>query len=454
MARTFAITYGSYVVGSSGTDSEVRLTDKITMDQSYTDVTVTFEVIVLGSSVANFQTVEGDLIAAFTKPDQALTVAVGGVTRYTFSQSSNTGFNAQPSIEKLGGVEDTDRSARYRIRITQGLPADLSGKDGRQSASVSVSVDPSGIRTVTISGAYTALSTNSARAQYEASIATYVAAVKSALSVTDWELVGRPTEEDDDNGKLLQFSRVYREIIHNQGVGTADVSGIVSPRLRIRRTDGATNDTTELGQTEPLTRLDLSYTCHVDWSVSTDLPAFYASTIRPHLINEANTIAGTQVIVLNESPNYDLDTNRVYVDMDLQADTGTGLFAASVETEDVVSSGEVRFVVWSGDPFHRDVYQGPKTHIRRRRKTVLRRAGSDQELEDKPPQGFRENSLVRKVQTRTIGRTTDGTLDLEFVVISQEFERVNSVTSAVEFAQEALKNFAGKVGDIAGSFFR
>lgn len=427
MARTYAVTYGSYVVGLSGTSSDVRPTGKITVDQDYTESRVEFEVIVLSSSASAFATVEAALVAAFTKPDQSLTVALGGQTRYSLSQSSNTGFNARPSIEKLGGVEDTDRSGRYRIRIVQGLPASLSGKDGRQSSSVSVRTDASGIREVTISGVYTALSTNSARAQYAASIATYVAAVKSALSVTTWELVGKPTEEDDDNGKVLRFARVYREIVHNQGVGTADVAGIVAPRLRIRRVDGATGDTTELGQTEPLRSLQLSYTCSVDWSVSTDLPAFYTSTVRPHLINEAETLAGSSVIVQNEAPHFDLDANRIFVDMDLLADTGTGLFSASVETEDLISNGEVRYVVWDGNPYSRDVYQGPKTWIRRVRKSVLRRKGTGgiQVLLDIPPTGFRENNQVRKASSRELGRTGNTTLPIEFVVVSQEFERVD-----------------------------
>ncbi len=430
MARTFQVNYGGYVVGLSGDDSEVKPTDKFRMDQDYTTVSCTFEVIVLGASASAFQSAEAALIAAFTKPDQALTVTLGGSTRLTFDPSSNTGFNAQPGIEKLGGVEDTDRSARYRITVAMGLPADLSGKDGRQSSSVAVTVDPAGIKTVTLSGVYTALSSNSARAQFESAIATYVAAVKSTLSITDWELVGRPTEEDDDNGKVLRFSRVYRELIHNQGIGTVDVAGIVNDRLRIRRNDGATNDTTELGQTEPLRSLSLSYTCFVDRGTSTDLDGFYESTIRPHLINQATDIAGTGVIVTDETPTFDIAANRVYVDMRLEADTGTGLLAATVETEDIVSSGEVRFVLWDGNPFRRDVYQGPQSHVRRRRKSILRRSGLSNTIADDVPAGFRENSLVRKVQTRTLGRTTDSTLDLEFVVISQEFERVDLAPTA------------------------
>lgn len=428
MARTLAITYGSYVVGLGGTSSDVRPTDKVTVEQEYTSGRVSFEVMVLSSSASAFATVEAALVSAFRTPEQTLTVALGGQTRYSFSPASNTGFNTSPSIEKLAGVEDTDRSGRYRIEISFGLPASLAGKSGRQSASVSVRTDPAGIQEVTISGVYTALSGNSAREQYDAAIATYVAAVKSALSITDWELVGRPIEEDDHNGTALRFARVYREIFRNQGVGTTDVAGIVNPRLRIRRTDSATGDTTELGQTEPLRSMDLSYTCTVDKSVTTDLDSFYTSTIRPHLIAEAEALAGTGVIVQRESPNFDLFANRVYVDMDLLADVGTGLFSASVEVEDVISNGEVRFVVWDGNPYSRDVYQGPKAWIRRIRKSVLRRAGTAgiSELLSIPTAEFRENSQVRKTSTRELGRQAGGvTVPLEFTVVSQEFERVD-----------------------------
>lgn len=427
MARTFAVTYGTYVIGLSGTDSEVRLTDKIRMDQDYEGVSVSFEVIVLGSSAANFLTVEADLVAAYTKPDQALLIAVGGSTRYTWSQSSNTGFNAQPSIEKLAGDEDTDRSSRYRLSVSLGLPADLSGKDGRQSSSVGVSFDASGIRTVTVSGVYTALASNSARAQFEASIAAYVATVKSALSVTTWELVGRPTEEDDDNGKLLRFSRVYQEVIKAQSTAGGDHSAIVNPSLKIRRADNATNDTLELGQTEAMTNLSVDYYCSVDHSVTTDLDTLYTGTIRPYIIQEAETLAGGAVAVLDEKPAFDAFRNRVSVSMSLRADTGSGLYAATVETQEIISSGEIRYVVWNGDPFARDIYQGPRTHIYRLRKSVLRRKGSGGSLASEPPTAdFRENSLVRKVQRRSIGKTSDSTFDVEFIVMSQEFERAGS----------------------------
>lgn len=426
MARTLAITYGTYVIGLSGTDSNVRPTGKYKIDEDYASFTLTFDVLVLGSTEAAFKTSEASLITAYTKPEQDLTVALGGQTRHSFSHSSNTGFDAQPSIAKVGGAADTDRSAKYRLSVSLKLPADLSGKAGRLSSSVDVNTLPNGARVVTLSGTYTALSSNDARAQFAADIDTWAATIKSDLSVTDWENVGTPTATSDTNDKTITFSRVYREIKRNQGVGTTDVSGLVNPRLLIRRVEAAANDTNDLGAVEPLRQYSVNYVATVDWATSSDLDAFYTSTIRPHILNEVETLAGGSAYIISENSRFDLDNNRLFVDWEVLTDSGFALLSATRVVEDVRNHGEVRYVVWNGNPYARDVYQGPKTWIKRVRQSVYRVAGSGPPSLFVPaPQGFRENNDIRKADSRRIGNQGGSQLDTEIVVASQEFERVD-----------------------------
>lgn len=425
MSRTFAITYGSYVIGASGTDANVRLTGKHRTDENYATFTVSFEVLVLGASISAFNASEAALVAAFRKPDQALSIVVDSNSRRSYSHSSNTGFNARPEIEKVGGTADTDRSARYRVAVTVQLPADLSGRDGRQSSAVDVRTEANGSRIVTISGVYTALSSNSARDQYASAIASYVAAVKSDLSITNWELVGKPSESADDQDKTLQFSRVYREIIRNQSVGTADNASLVNPRLFIRRVLPAANDTRVLGAVEPLRTYEVNYIATVDWTQTTDLDTLYTSTIRPHILGELRTLAGGALYVVREGIRFDLDSNRVFSDWEVLTDSGYDLLSATHVVEDIRDFGEVRYPVWNGNPYSRDVYQGPKTHIKRVRRSVYRVAGSGGDIDVPTPSGFRPNNDVHKTESRAIGNFGGDQIDTELLVASQEFERVD-----------------------------
>ncbi len=207
MARLIKITYGSLAIGLGG-NASITLADKYRCAYNYDAFSISFECVVRSATRSTFLTAEAALVAEFRKLDQDLDVELGGTNRHSFAASSNTGFLARPSCEKLGGEEDTANSARYRCTVTVQLPADLSGRDGRRSSVVSVEETPSGRKRASISGEYTALSSNSARAQYEASIAAFVSTTLSDLSLTSTDLVVNTYNYDDQN-KILRFSRTY-----------------------------------------------------------------------------------------------------------------------------------------------------------------------------------------------------------------------------------------------------
>lgn len=453
MSRTASVTYGSLVIGASGTDSNIRLTGKVAMEQSYRALTVEFDVIVLGSSAANFLASEATLVAAYTKPLQDLSVIIGGSARWTFSHSSNTGFNAQPSIEKVAGIEDTDRSSRYRLSVAVQLPADLTGKAGRQDSRVELSTGPNGKKMVGISGTYTAVGGNSARDQYTANIATYVGAVKSAVGISNWELTDIPSEDTDDEDKILTFRRQYAQIIKAQGVGTTDVGSIKNPQLVIRKVEKAANDPNLFGLVTPLVEYRVSYSCDVDWTVTTDLAALYSGTIRPLIIQEIESLSSGSVYVLTDTFVPEPYGSRVAVSMSALADGDGDLISAAAQTEDVRSTGEIRYVIWDGNPYSRDVYQGPKTHLKRVRRSVRRLAGSTAGDDfGQAPDGFRLNSTVRKVSSESIGLASASQLDVERVTSSEEFERVDFDIFA-KVAQEVAEA-AEKAADFLGGFLK
>ena len=401
MARLIKITYASLVIGKDQSDASYTLTGKYSLASSYTEATFTFDVVVSNSTRASFLTSEANLIAAYRKPDQTLEVLLGSTDRHDYDPSSsvNSGFNARASCTKLGSVEDTANSARYRCSVTVQLPADLTGRSGRQSSSVSVDADPSGKRTVTIEGVYTALTTNSATDQYTSAADTYCSSVLSDVGGT-YELLTRGGGfAYDDQDKVLRFRRVYREVIYRQGLSGTDVAALKEPRLVITRVTQP-NDSAQGFDGVPLVAMRATYSAFVDKNESTDLAGIYSGTIRPLILAEANLVAGGTVVVHRESVDYDRDNNTIACVADLLADVGGTFYQINLDAEDVIQNG-VRFVeVWDGDPYACDKYEVPELHIR----TITRSTTARTSQRFAPRLGIPDVAGFHEISTRRTER--------------------------------------------------
>ncbi|MBX3467186.1 MAG: hypothetical protein KF878_09855 [Planctomycetes bacterium] len=423
MPRLLAITYGAVTVGNGG-NASAYLVDKYRFASSYVEARIDFEVVVSHATRATFLAAEAALVAEYRKPDQAVSLVLGASTRHAYNPAdgTNTALRTSASCRKLGRDDDTANSARYECSIICALPADLSGRAGRREASISYQRGPSGRGSAAFAGVYTALTANSARAQYESAATTWIAGALATLDGA-WKLAAEQYDFDDLN-KILRFSRVYEdEMLESYGL---DTSALRNQRMAVRRSNPSANFAPGF-DTRPIAFAFVDYSTNVDRAVSTNLPEVYATTVRPLILTHVSQIVGGSLVIQREEPGYDPADNRISVSMALQIDSGAQFISSRLEVSDTIDPGLVFLPVWSGDPFDRDEHHAPITQVRRYRRTTTGRPGMA--LSDKginPPQGYRE---VGRSLTRSpfrLGTPGGGSIELEGVTLEIAFIKVNT----------------------------
>jgi hypothetical protein len=379
VTRELSVTYGATTVG--GTSAVYLLHGPVRIDKSYDRVTVSFQVACTDiSSEANFAATAQALEAAFRKPWQALTITLGSTTVASYSHTSNTGYNAQPSIQETGDERyETGRSRLYAISVTCEVPADLSGQSGRRYSSVALEKSPAGQNTVTISGRYTALSGNSARAQYEASIEAYVSAVLTAIGGT-YEKVAETASADDQN-KNLDFARTYLELLYNQSQGTLDNTTIFRHSVLYTRQAVGPGDAPR-GNARRLERVSAVYEAWVE-KATTDLESVYQNTIRPFLLAQVQEIWTPSLLALIEegTPMMDRTAQRIQGTLTFaMVTTGSGVLEYAERSRIENEPGVVFTPVANGNALAKHVDDGPARRLRtmsRRSRIVGERSPSD-----------------------------------------------------------------------------
>ena len=223
VTRELAISYGGVTVGLGGT-AALSAVHRLDIDPDR--VSVEFEATVTAATAALFVTACQALEAAYKTLHGTLTITLSSQT-WTWNPSANSGFNARPRIYKYGAKGDTARMRRYRCSVELELPAALGVSNGLRRARISSTTRPDGMITLDMSGEYTALSSNGARAQYTASYTTLRNATRTALGggSSAWE-TRRATAEADDQDKRCWWSsqcqQVYADyrVWHDQEVAT------------------------------------------------------------------------------------------------------------------------------------------------------------------------------------------------------------------------------------------
>lgn len=384
--RDLEITYGSLTLNVAA----VRLIHgdpKMRLDKGYLDVTFQFDFIISQATDALFVAEIAAVEDAFRTPRQRFTVTQGASTMYDLDPATNSGFNAEPRILKNGDPADTGNTRRYSVGITIQLPADLSGQDGRQDALVRYNYSCAKQLTLILEGTYTALASNGALAQYNASIDAYAASIIGGLSGTpDMELIKEDVDQDDTD-KIVKFRREYREIIHNQSSGTLDNTSIIEDTLRIRRetigpgdsqggeiiglgvdfSNGAiTGRSDQNFNVQRLIKLVAEYECCVDQTVTKDLKTLWDSTIEPFIISQIkeqfNTGSGALTLTGPEF-NYSENLIRARIDF-LGIPAGSKRISYEKKQEVRVVFGTILVPVWDGDPLSKYQYPGPRRVIR------------------------------------------------------------------------------------------
>ena len=340
MAKEYSLAYGGVTLG--GASADYHIDGPFTYDEAGADGGkllghISCEVIVVASpqyGEAGFAAACAALEAAFTKPRQDMVLTLGSTTLKTWSHSSNTGFNARPRIEKIGSPEDTGRSRRYRVSVEVDLPADLAGQSGRRESSIEINYDPSRIRTITISGKYTALGASSARAQYESASPTYFTSVISGLTGGGTFEIIDETVTNDDANKTADFKIVYRELIYNQTSSALDSTTIVKHTVTFAKIQPSADSS--MKTVKALSKVVATYSAHVNKTVSTDLLELWNNTLKGYVVAQFNSIFLPSVSgISSNSPTIDKTNNTISCTLEFTALFQGDDYVASEITEEM-----------------------------------------------------------------------------------------------------------------------
>lgn len=437
VARELVITYGGFVVGGSSERLLDEEPGQMRIEKDFTSASVEFSFVIQKESEPDFAAEILVVEAAFRKPRQNFTIVQGASTLLSLSQSANTGFDADPQILKFDDIGNTGRSRVYTVRIEFGLPADNVGTAGRQSSVIAVEFDAQRIRTVTISGVYTALAGAQARAQYDAEIAAYTTSVLTGLGGT-YERIAE-TADNFETDKNLEFSQTFRELVFEQADGAPlDNATIVSQVFRVRRTSIAPGDSDPLLGNDAVRLVEFvaTYEASIDATLSTDLVGLWDDTILPFIVSQIENIAGGSIALTEIEPTFGFDENTISARVVFLTATESGLLEFERTEETLLNEGKVFIPAWTGNRLSKFMYRGPATI----QQTVTARGkelgfalgfnplgGSQEVLPRDSPPGTRERTSFRNRRTpKTIG--IDGIefdiLEFEMVAIYEIFDQL------------------------------
>lgn len=375
MAITFSLTYAGFTVGGSSDYYFLHCGEgeaPLRLSKNNARFSLEAFVIVRGSSVTEFTTKANALEVAFRTLAGDLSYTFGSSTT-SFSQASNTGMNAQPMCEKVGSSKfDTDISRLYRIAVALTLPADASGKNGLREGTIEIRTNPGNNRvTATIMGAVTALSGASAYVQAGTCIAAQVSDLTTALSLTMQSVAPKWIKYDDRN-KEATFVHTLEEILYSESSGGLDHASITTQQFAVQRAETFPGD--HDGNAPPV-RLVASFSAEIAKSV-TDLPAFWASTVRPWVVSRLRQIASAGALAIVEiTPTFDLWNNRIGASVSLLAAVAS-TWGRRVTTETEEETATRLVPVWNGDPYARSKSETVATKRLTITETVVRLGGS------------------------------------------------------------------------------
>lgn len=308
--RKVAVTYGGLTIGVGGTSGYV-LHDVHRLEESYTSFSFEATVVLRSSSVSGLATLDTNLRAAWTKPDQDdFVVAIGGTNFVSYSHTANTWLDPKAELVLLDRFR-SQLSRAYLFRITAELPADLSGRAGRRDSSWRIGVLPTGQKTLSITATYTALSTpTSAYATAVADfVGTYAAAIQTIAGGT-WVETQAVNYDADDQNKVCTATASYQQrLINDSALGAADATiEVRSYRCVVERPEGRVQ--TNSGA-RPLVSVRVLY--DVDVQTSTTLQTAYEMSVLPYLstlVTSHTDVLGSPVVA-SESPEFDPWASRI-----------------------------------------------------------------------------------------------------------------------------------------------
>lgn len=385
--RELTIRYGGLTIGGVSRSFLLDRFHQIETDHETTSVS--FEVVVTAPTQQIFASYCRQLETQFRLPYQDLKITQGASTLLDLGHDAGTGFDAQPTVRKVGDQEvDSGRSRRYAIRVALGRPATTGAEPavGLREGTVDVKYSPSRRRTVTIGGTVTCNGSTDAREQYEAIATSYCSSVLTALTGT-FELVEEPSTTASHTGKTMRFVRIYKELIYGQPSATDDPE-IVDQSLRISIREDAPGDFRGFGGSRaagasnspgtgglvatttnvPIVRLQTvtaQYAASVDAEETTDLEGKWSDRIKDWIVGKVRALVEGTLALIEEQPEFDFDENRISGRLVfLLSGKNSDVVESSLRAEDNQECGTVLVGVWSGKPLEKYRYQAPSTFRR------------------------------------------------------------------------------------------
>lgn len=440
--RELSISYGGVTFGGS---SARQITGWTLHEEDYDSGWFEFEIVTTAATEAAFASEVAAVREAFRKPRQDLVVTLGSSTILSRKHSDNTALDTMPRVVKDGDPADTARSRHFRLRVDYGLPADNVSTNFRRWSQVNVEYAPTKLRTVTITGEYTANSTDGstgAFAQYRAQISSYISTVTAAIdSSATWELVGEPQVERNETNKVCRFTVMVKEVAHRQSLSALDDADIVDPQMTVFRERispgdsvaggftfggggiGAVFSAGPLGNTsggarptgvmEPIgggggasgvsetverpTRIKITYTCAIDATRTKDLRGVWENKIRPYLISEARNLAQTGIVIETEDPGIDQVNNRINASMECIS-YRSPVIEQRITVRDTTQFGRRLRPVTTPNPY--DYYEYPGPAVRQRSVSI-----ELQKIVTSPKPESELDSLVVELSNQVVGIT-------------------------------------------------
>jgi hypothetical protein len=266
-------------------------------------------------------------------------------------------------IEQDQTVQSSARCRYYKIAVSCGLPADLTGENGLGWMETTVSTLPSGQRTLSASGYYTAIGSDDAYTQCTDEVYTVIEAITSTLTGT-WERVVNDITYGRTN-KRATFNIVYVELIYDQSADGRNDTDVKQAVLNYRIVKPGVEVGSQL--VDRPNEFQLTYTAWVD--TGTDPDTKWTGELRPWLVNTklpAFTAAPLNIID-SESYSIDRTSNRIEVILTGRSyASGGGLLSYTYMVQTRREWGWRLAPLWSGNPFAKDVVKGPQRLIRTR----------------------------------------------------------------------------------------
>lgn len=364
MDREVSVTYGGLTLGGSST--AYRLTDTFAFEVDVDKVSLQCNVIVQGTTESAFLTNEATLLAVFNKPKGTLVVTLGANTRYVFSHSANTGMNGRAKAAKPGSPLDSGLAALYVISIQLERPWDFSGDGGLRVASVNCVTGPNNLRTLTVSGQYSATTGNTALANYNngstgaEALATSWRSTFSILNSDRMTAVAIPDKEN----KACDFSHTYQEVAFKKTTDS-HVSTFKNPQISYFARHHQFGSYSS--QARQPVEVEVSYSAVVGFTEPIDLQTFDLKdfmrvNLDPKVFQYVRLMNDTSgpLCVLERKPRFSPFDNQISVEYRMIVYPNS-VIDQNVTVTDEADAGEQLTPVWDGNEFTKEVQPVPRT---------------------------------------------------------------------------------------------